>query len=128
MCRAGKMHFTLGKGMKYLKSIISHDTTVSFFAFVPHVLFKFCRKSKDSFSPIQQGVHPLPEIEKFLFSLNYVKRSFFSNISFTKSVKPLFYLCIYFKISSKILFNLGTIRTVSLVFFEVAEYELISER
>ena len=31
-------------------------------------------KDRDSFPPFQQGVHPLPELEKFLFSLNYLKR------------------------------------------------------
>ena len=43
--------------------------------FVPCVLFRFCRKSKDSFSPFQQGVHSLPELEKFPFSSSYLKRS-----------------------------------------------------
>ena len=48
-----------------------------------------------SFSPFQQRVHPHSELGKFLFSLNYLKRSFF-NISFAKS-EPLFYLRIYFE-------------------------------
>ena len=48
----------------------------------PYVLWRFyC-----SFPPFQQGVDRLPGLEKFLFSLNYLKRSF-CNISLQKSVK-----------------------------------------
>ena len=60
-------------------------------------------------------------------SLNYLKHSFFINISFTTSVKTFFYLCVYFGNFIKNTIYFHTIWTVWLVFFEVTECELISE-
>ena len=90
---AGEIHFTLGKGMECLKSIIGHNNIVSFLHF-NDLFFSFLAffsgfvvKTRIAL-PFQQGVHPLP---------NYLKRSFLFNISCAKSVKPLFYLRICFE-------------------------------
>ena len=60
------MHFTLGKGIEYLKRIMDHDTIVSFLRFNALFFcslysFSFCHKRKDNFSPFQQEVHALPK-------------------------------------------------------------------
>ena len=71
------MHFTLGEGMECLKSIIDHDTIVCFLRSFLMFFTGFVVKTRIAFSPFQQGVHPLPKLEKLLFFLNNLKRSFF---------------------------------------------------
>ena len=77
----------------------------------PYVLWRFYRKDKYSFPHFQQGVHLLPELGKFLFSLNYFKRFFFKYLPY-KVCKTTFSIYVYIlKISSKIPFTLQTIPT-----------------
>ena len=66
------MHFTLGERMESLKSIIGHDTIVYFSRFIALIFrslccFQICLKGEDIFSPFQQRVHPLQDLEKFFF-------------------------------------------------------------
>ena len=61
------------KRLECLLSSIKLNSSTTFFDYNLCVLYRLCHKGKDSFSPFQQGVHPLPELERFLFSLNYLK-------------------------------------------------------
>ena len=71
--------------------------------FILCVLYRFHRKSRDRFSPFQQEVYFLPELEEFLFSLNYLKSSFFK-VSPIQSLQNHFSIYVYIlKISSQIL-------------------------
>ena len=96
------MNFTLGENMESLKTL---SATILLFLFcvsvpcffVPFVLYRFCRKGKDSFSSFQQEVHFLPELEEFLFFLIYLKRSFIKYNLYKVCKTTFFYLCIYFE-------------------------------
>ena len=93
----------------------------------PYVLQRFYRKDKDSSHPFSK---------KFILSQskrNYFFLKLFKSLIFLRSplqsLQTTFSIYVYIlKISSKILFILHTIWTVSSIFFEVTEYELISER
>ena len=61
------------KRLECLLSSIKLNSSTTFFDCNFCVLYRLCHKGKDSFSPFQQGVHPLPELERFPFSLNYLK-------------------------------------------------------
>ena len=74
--------FHIGRGHGMLKNYYGPQYYCFIFAFqclfvvvvvVPCVLCRFCRKNKDRFSSFQQGVHPLPDVEKFLIFLKLFK-------------------------------------------------------
>ena len=125
--------FYIGEGhemlKKYYRSILLFVFCVWMHCFiVPCVLCRSCVKSKENLSSFQQGVHPLPVLEKFLFSLNYLKRSFFLFLHYKVCKTTFLSRYIFWRFHQKILFTSQTIGIVSSVFFEVAEYKLISER